>query len=77
MMDATPGVAASERAHDPTRLALRARDAARAIGVSPRLLWTLTKQKLIPHVRIGRVIVYPVSELQRWLAEQAGRESKP
>jgi excisionase family DNA binding protein len=54
-----------------TALALRPREAAKAIGVSERLLWQWTHDGSIPHVRIGRTILYPVDELKGWLARQA------
>lgn len=54
-------------------LALRPREAAAAIGICERTLWTLTKSGDVPHVRIGRAVVYPVRELQDWLTEQAGK----
>ena len=54
-------------------LALRAPDAARALGVSERTLWTMTRAGEIPHVRLGRVIVYPVDELREWLRDRARR----
>lgn len=54
-----------------TRLALRPKEAARALGIGERLLWSLTNQGRIPHVRLGKAIVYPVGELDRWLAERA------
>jgi hypothetical protein len=53
------------------RLALRPRDAARALGIGERLLWTLTNQGVIPHVRLGRAVVYPVDLLREFLARQA------
>ena len=53
------------------RLALRPREAARALGIGERLLWSMTNQGLIPHARCGRAILYPVAELERWLAEQS------
>lgn len=56
-------------------LALRPRDAAKALGISPRLLWQLTKDGHIPCVRVGngkrRTVLYPVTELQAWLTRQA------
>ena len=55
-------------------MALRPRDAARALGISERLLWSKTNADEIPHLRIGKAIVYPVAELERWLAEQAQRK---
>ena len=35
------------------RLALRPRDAARMLGVSPRTLWGWTRDGIVPHVRLG------------------------
>ena len=57
------------------RLALRPREAARALGIGERKLWEITADKTsgIPHVRFGRAIVYPVHELERWLEEQAAK----
>lgn len=52
----------------PTRLAWRAREAAKAIGISDRKLWELTKRGEVPHFRLGKkMILYPVDALQRWL----------
>jgi excisionase family DNA binding protein len=64
---------------DQPVLALRSRGAAKALGISPRLLWQLTHDGKIPCVRVGtgegRTILYPVAELQAWLSQQviAGR----
>ena len=57
---------------DPPRLALRPREAAQALGIGRRLLWSLTNQGKIPHARLGKCIVYPVESLQTWLAQQTG-----
>ncbi len=58
------------------RLALRPKDAARALGIGERKLWSITADQTsgIPHVRFGRVVVYPVDELRRWLAAQSERK---
>jgi predicted DNA-binding transcriptional regulator AlpA len=66
----------SEPAAAP-RLALRPKDAALALGISERLLWQLTKDDRIPHIRIGRAVVYPVSKLQDWLNAQAAESDTP
>lgn len=55
----------------PVTLALRPKEAARALGISDRLLWSLTNRKLIPHVRVGARIIYPLDVLSEWLAKQA------
>jgi len=54
-------------------IAMRPKEAAKALGIGERLLWERTNRGEIPHVRIGRAVVYPVAELERWLAEQATR----
>ena len=55
-------------------LALRPREAAKALGISPRLLWQLTKDGQIPCVRVGsgkrRTVLYPLADLQAWLTRQ-------
>lgn len=52
-------------------LAMRPKVAARAMGISPRTLWSLTKAGLIPYARIGaKCVVYPVPAMQRFLEEQ-------
>ncbi len=56
---------------DVTRLALRPAEAAKALGISPRLLWAKTNSGEIPHVRIGHRVVYPIPQLQKWLAVRA------
>jgi excisionase family DNA binding protein len=54
-----------------TRLALRPRETAAALGVSPRTLWAWTAAGEIPHIRRGKAILYPVAALEQWLAAQA------
>jgi excisionase family DNA binding protein len=55
---------------DGLHLALRPRQAARALGISERLLWSMTNRGEIPYLRIGTCVVYPIAELERWLAER-------
>jgi excisionase family DNA binding protein len=66
-MDATT----PERADITPQLALRPKEAAKALDIGVRLLWSLTNRGEIPHVRLGRRIVYPISALEAWLAEKA------
>jgi len=58
----------------PVTMALRPREAAAALGISERLLWTMTKAGEVPHVRFGRAIVYPVAKLEEWLQGKIGTE---
>ena len=55
----------------PPRLALRAPEAAAALGIGVQLLWQKTNCHEIPCVRIGRAVVYPVAVLEKWLSDQA------
>ena len=61
---------------EPLRLALRPKEAARALGISERKLWEITADQTsgVPHIHWGKVVVYPVDALRLWLAAQAGRK---
>ena len=57
-------------------LALRPREAAKALGISARTLWGLTAPRgPIPCLRVGhgkrQAVLYPVADLQAWLSQQA------
>jgi excisionase family DNA binding protein len=51
----------------PKALLLTPRDAARALAISERTLWGLTKQGLIPCIRIGRAVRYALADLEAWI----------
>ncbi|MEM7227825.1 MAG: helix-turn-helix domain-containing protein [Planctomycetota bacterium] len=53
------------------RLALRPAEAAKALGIGERLLWSKTKSGEIPHARIGRTVVYSIDALREYLAQQS------
>lgn len=55
---------------EPPPLVLRPREAARALGLSERTLWTLTQRGEIPHARIGKCVIYPTAALLAWLDER-------
>lgn len=50
-----------------TPLALRPVQAAKALGISERSLWQLTHDGHVPHLKLGRVTLYPVDQLRVWL----------
>ena len=56
-------------------LAMRPREAAKALGISERLLWEWTDRGVVPHVRLGKRIVYPVDSLRDWLQRQAQKNA--
>ena len=50
------------------RLLLSEPEAAKALGISPRTLWSLRERGEVPHVRIGRAVRYPVAGLEAYIA---------
>ena len=76
MPDPTPTTALVENHNGaPPCLALRPKDAARALGIGTRKLWEITADQTsgIPHCRFGKCVVYPVRELADWLAVQVAK----
>lgn len=57
-------------------LALRHREAAKALGISERLLWQLAHDGAIPCKRVGlgkrQTVLYPVAAIQEWLSQRDG-----
>jgi hypothetical protein len=61
----------------PLILALRPKDAAKALGLGVRKLWEETQPRgPIPCVRLGKAVVYPVDQLRAWLAKECGEVSR-
>ena len=52
-----------------TRFALRAKEAAAALGISERALREVAPG--IPRVWLGSLLLYPVKPLEEWLARRA------
>jgi excisionase family DNA binding protein len=46
------------------------REAARRLCVSPRTLWQLTRDRIIPAVHIGKSVRYRVVDLENWTRQQ-------
>ncbi len=62
----------------PEPLALRPKDAAKALGVGQRTLWALTQPRgPIPAVKLGVCVLYPIGELRKWLADEAAKGVSP
>jgi excisionase family DNA binding protein len=56
----------------PEKLLLSAREAAKALSVSERTLWSMTAPRgPIPAVKIGTRVLYSVTALQKWIDAQA------
>ena len=60
-------------------LALRAKAAAAALSISERHLFDLTRNGVIPCVRVGggsrQTKLYSVEALQRWLTDKANEDA--
>jgi hypothetical protein len=55
------------------KLLLSARDAAGALSVSQRTLWSMTQPRgAIPAIRLGARVLYSIDDLRRWIAQQTG-----
>ncbi len=52
------------------RLTVNRREAAQMLGISERLLWTLTNAGEVPHIRLGARVLYPVKALNEWIEER-------
>ncbi len=57
-------------------LAMRVREAAKAIGISERTLWQRTEDGYVPHIRRGKIVLYPVDALRDWLQRQAREDAE-
>ena len=55
-----------------SRLALRAKEAADALGISERKFRDMIPE--LPHVRRGGLVLIPVRALERWLEAEATKE---
>jgi len=62
--------------HRASPLAMRPPEAAKALGISERLLSTWTREGLVPYTRLGRTVLYPVTGLTSWLESRAQMQSK-
>jgi excisionase family DNA binding protein len=56
-------------------LLLTTRQAAKALAVCEKTLWSLTKRGEIPAVRIGRAVRYSMDELQAWVRRASEKKS--
>jgi predicted DNA-binding transcriptional regulator AlpA len=67
----------SSRGDKDQPLLLRAREAAKALGVSERTLWSRTKPRgPIPSVRLGSAVCYSVAALQEWIDAEVQKQNR-
>lgn len=75
-MDRNNAVNDSKASTEAPPMALRAKQAAEALGISERLLWAKTNAGEIPHIHVGRAVLYPVDALRQWLTTEARRNAR-
>jgi excisionase family DNA binding protein len=68
LIETGPGRGRDPQSVQPILLSLK--DAARALAVSDRSLWEWTKAGKVPHVRLGRRVLYSPDDLRRWVEGQ-------
>ena len=76
--DQTKGLGMQEK-RPHAALVVDPKEAARMLAVSPRKLWAMTFEDHpgLPYIRCGRLVRYPVADLQRWIDanRQGGEEA--
>ncbi len=60
----------NSQAETPAKLLINSREAAKALGISERKLWSMTQASQIPVVRLGRSVRYSVRTLESWIEQQ-------
>ena len=55
----------------PSQLCINPTEAARQLHISRTKMYELLHHGVIPHVKLGRRILIPTKELERWLHEQS------
>jgi len=66
-----------EQENEQPPFALRPRDAAKALGISPSTLERMARAGEIPTKKIGRCTLYLVEDLKRWLNGETIDQSHP
>jgi predicted DNA-binding transcriptional regulator AlpA len=65
------------RATPELQLLLKPNDAAKALAISTRQLWTLTNRGEIPSVRLGHCLRYDPASLRDWIQSQLVAKPTP
>jgi excisionase family DNA binding protein len=60
---------------DKERLLLSPRDAAKALSICERTLFSLTKSGEIPVIRIGRAVRYSLDDLKEWIRDASEKSA--
>ena len=60
---------ADSKPPESLKILLSIQEAAAALAISERKLFSMTANHEIPHIRLGRCLRYPVSDLMLWIDE--------
>ena len=60
----------------PLCMAMRPKDAAKALGIGERLSWSETNASEIPHFKLGNATLYPVEALREWLRQESAKRAR-
>ena len=59
---------------EPKKLCFNAFELAMNTGLSLSFIRKMTREGRIPYLRVGRRILYPISEIEKWLATSISDE---
>ncbi len=65
---------AHQKPRDMDPLLLSPRQASRALAISERTLFTLTKSGVVPHIRIGKLVRYSVDALREYIEQASAKK---
>lgn len=54
----------------PEPWAYSVKETTRILGIGARKLFDMTKRGEIPHIKLGKRVLYPVAQLRAWLEAQ-------
>jgi excisionase family DNA binding protein len=63
------------QASSPPLLLVKPDEAAKLLSISSRTLWTLTREGIVPCVRLGKSVRYSLDTLRAMVAQRENRQS--
>jgi excisionase family DNA binding protein len=62
--------------HSEPSLLLSLKEAAATLAVSERTVWTLVQEGVLPHLRLGRRLLFSRMALEAWIAKTESQSAK-
>lgn len=63
--------ASNASSNEAAPLLLSPREAAKALSICEKTLWTITQKGEIPVIKIGRLVRYPLEGLKTWIESKS------